>query len=65
MIGGDAVLRFIPQIFAPSMNLSLTIKPHQNTETLLVNGREVLASRNSITRRLAVELNVNLITLLF
>ncbi|WP_420893708.1 DUF6124 family protein [Pseudomonas proteolytica] len=47
------------------MNLSLTINPHQNTETLLVNGSEALASRNSITCRLAFELNVNLITLLF
>lgn len=65
MIGGDVVLRLFPQIFAPSMNLSLTINPHQNTETLLVNGSEALASRNSITCRLAFELNVNLITLLF
>ena len=34
-----------------------TVNPHQNTETLLVNASETLASLNALTCGLAFELN--------
>ena len=40
----------------PPANL-FTVNPHQNTETLLVNASETLASLNALTCGLAFELN--------
>ena len=41
----------------PTSSSILTVNPHQNTETLLVNASETLASLNALTCALAFELN--------
>ena len=42
----------------PSSNL-FTVKPHQNTETLLVNASETLSSLNALTCNLAFDLDAS------
>jgi hypothetical protein len=41
----------------PTSASIFTVNPHQNTETLLVNASETLASLNALTCALAFELN--------
>ncbi|MBJ2238949.1 MULTISPECIES: DUF6124 family protein [Pseudomonas] len=41
----------------PTSSSIFTVNPHQNTETLLVNASETLASLNALTCALAFELN--------
>ena len=41
----------------PTSSNLFTVNPHQNTETLLVNASETLASLNALTCALAFELN--------
>ncbi|MDP2146689.1 MAG: DUF6124 family protein [Pseudomonas sp.] len=41
----------------PTSSSIFTVNPHQNTETLLVNASETLASLNALACALAFELN--------
>ena len=46
-----------PTPYPPTSSHLFTVNPQQNTETLLVNASETLASLNALTCALAFELN--------
>lgn len=46
-----------PTPYPPTSSHLFTVNPHQNTETLLVNASETLASLNDLTCGLAFELS--------
>ncbi|WP_339528042.1 DUF6124 family protein [Pseudomonas mucidolens] len=47
---------FKPTPNSPASSSLFTVNPHQNTETLLINASETLASLNALTGGLAFEL---------